>query len=99
MKSTSPGPLSQKEKKALRGVAQRLKPTLQIGKNGVTESLVDELDQALSKDELVKARFPKDRDAMTEQIETLATRSNSHCVARVGFSATFYRPKQTNTNN
>ncbi|MGB0370133.1 MAG: YhbY family RNA-binding protein [Opitutales bacterium] len=94
MESSETESLSQKEKKALRGIAQRLKASVLLGKSGISETVLTEMETALLKEELVKVKFVKDRKVMTEQVADLETKTRSICVSRVGFSATFYRPKQ-----
>ena len=85
--------LSQREKKLLRGQAQRLKPTVLIGKNGLTETVETELKSALQREELVKIKFAMDRNALTEMIPQVEAIGPSTCVARIGFTATFFKPK------
>lgn len=83
--------LSSKEKSELRGYAQRLKPALHVGKNGLAESFVVELRKAFQKDELVKIAFKAERvelDAFCAEIEKL---TDSQCVGGVGKKRSFYR--------
>ena len=54
-------PLSQAEKKELRGIAQRLKPHVHLGKHGLTDSVLAEIETALTKNGLIKVRFDADR--------------------------------------
>ena len=85
--------ISQKDKKALRGQAQRLKPMVMIGKNGLTETVENEYKHILKRDALVKIKFAMDRNALTELIPQIEAIGPCTCVARVGFTATFFKPK------
>ncbi|MEC7609244.1 MAG: YhbY family RNA-binding protein, partial [Verrucomicrobiota bacterium] len=49
-----PKELSSAEKKELRGIAQRLRPHLQIGKNGLSKPVLGEIEMALNKNGLIK---------------------------------------------
>ena len=46
--------LKKDEIKYLRKLGQELKPIFQVGKNGLSEDLIEGVDQALEKRELVK---------------------------------------------
>lgn len=83
--------LSSKEKSELRGYAQRLKPALHVGKNGLAESFVAELRKAFEKDELIKIAFKAERaeiETMCSEVESL---TESQCVGGVGKKRSFYR--------
>ena len=57
-------PLTGAEKKELRGIGQRLKPHLHIGKNGLSATASKEIDRALLKNGLIKIRFEADREVI-----------------------------------
>ena len=59
-------PLTSAEKKKLRGIAQRLRPQVHIGKHGLTEAVLAEVDTALTKNGLIKLRIDGARDAIDE---------------------------------
>jgi len=56
----------------LRGKAQLLKPTVYIGKEGITQSVVFELTKQLKKNKLVKVKMlasvEGDKDELAEQL-------------------------------
>jgi RNA-binding protein len=58
-------PLTQAEKKSLRGMAQRLKSCLSIGRHGVTPTVLREIDTALRKNGLIKIRIDAGREQIT----------------------------------
>lgn len=64
--------LEKKRTIELRGKAQSLKPTVYVGKDGVTEEVVVELGSQLRKNKLVKVKIlpsvEGDRDAIGEQL-------------------------------
>ncbi|MDQ8182413.1 YhbY family RNA-binding protein [Pelagicoccus sp. SDUM812005] len=83
--------LSSKEKSELRGYAQRLKPALHVGKNGLAEPVVVELRKAFEREELIKIAFKAERseiEALCLEVERLA---ECQCVGGVGKKRSFYR--------
>jgi len=56
----------------LRGRAQQLRPTVHVGKEGITPAIIDELSQQLKKNKLVKVKllssFEADRHESAEKL-------------------------------
>lgn len=81
--------LTAKQKAFLKSHGQKLEAKLQIGKNGVSDTFVKELDVALERDELVKVRIGKFVE------ETLAAeaaaKTKASLVATLGRTALYYR--------
>ncbi len=91
--TAAPLTLSERQKRHLRGLAHALKPLIRIGNAGVTDPLVREVAHALEDHELIKVKAPGgDREARDAMLESLATRSGSALVQRIGNVAVFYRP-------
>jgi RNA-binding protein len=84
--------LSEKQKKHLRRLAHPLNPIVMVGNAGLTDGVVNELDRALTDHELVKvsARVGE-RDARNAALDSLADRTASALVHRVGHVGVFYR--------
>ena len=89
---TKPEKLSEKQRKHLRGLGHSLKPIVLLGQAGLTESVVAEAVRALNDHELVKVRVTgMERDARDETLATLASRTDSELVGRIGHTALLYR--------
>jgi RNA-binding protein len=88
--------LSEKQKKHLRRLAHPMHPIVMLGNAGLTDGVVNELERALTDHELVKvgARVG-DRDARNEALSTLAARTTSELVQRIGNVGVFYRRSKT----
>jgi len=85
-------PLSNAQKRYLRGLAHDLKPLLQVGARGVSAPLLAELDQVLEQHELVKVKVAaEDREARDAAIAALAEGSGAELVSRIGHVAVLYR--------
>ncbi len=54
--------MTSKERSKLRSLAQNIEPIGQIGKNGVTENMLEGLSAALDKRELIKLTLLKNSD-------------------------------------
>jgi RNA-binding protein len=86
--------LSEKQKKHLRRLAHPLHPIVMLGHAGLTDGVVQELDRALHDHELVKvAARVGARDVRNDALATLANRTASELVQRVGHVGVFYRAR------
>ena len=84
--------LTSAERKKLRGQAMGLKPALIIGKSGLTLSVLEALDAALSRDGLIKIRLEApDRDTRSAWLVEIAHSTNCTICGTVGHTASLYR--------
>jgi len=89
---TNPAKLNEKQRKHLRGLGHSLKPIVLLGQAGLTEGVVAEAVRALNDHELVKVRVTgMERDVRDETLATLASRTDSELVGRIGHTALLYR--------
>ena len=79
------------QKRHLRGLAHHLKALVQVGKLGLTDSVVDEVDRALDSHELIKVRVSEAPGGRRELALALAARSAGQWVGTVGNVVTLYR--------
>jgi RNA-binding protein len=84
-------PLTSAEKKELRGIGQRLKPHIHIGKQGLSETVVKEIDTALLKNGLIKIRFEADRAAIKAHSTDIPEKLGCEYVGGVGKTGIFFR--------
>lgn len=72
-----------------------MKPVVIIGGSGLTEGVLNELDQSLEHHELLKVRVNAgDREERDAMIANLCEASRSELVQRIGHVAILYRPAQ-----
>jgi len=90
--TTEPVVLTGADRRILRRLAHSLKPVVQMGSSGLTESLVGAVDRALADHELVKIRIADEREARRAVAEQLARRTGSALAGSVGHVAILYRP-------
>jgi len=87
--------LTGKQKRHLRGLGHVLEPVIQVGRDGLTDNLVRQADDALEARELIKVRFgagfEEDRDVAAA---VLAERTRAAVAGTIGRTALLYRPRQ-----
>lgn len=90
--SQNPVELTGAQRRHLRGLGHALKPVVRVGKNGVTEGVIEAAAVALDDHELIKlavAGLTKaDREA---DAGAIATATGSHFVQLLGGTALLYR--------
>lgn len=85
--------LTSAQTRFLRGQAHGLKAILQVGGKGISDTLVEEVVNALEHHELIKVKIAaEDRDARDALVEELVRRSEAALVQRIGHVAVLYRP-------
>ncbi len=67
----------------------QLKATVQIGKGGISDGVIEEIIAQLKKKKVVKIKFLKnaDRSDFRKKIESIALRANAEIVEIRGFTA------------
>ena len=75
----------------LKALAQRLEPALKVGKNGITDAFIQSTSEALTKHELVKIKFVDFKEEKKELSATLAEKTHSEAIMRVGHVVVLYR--------
>ena len=84
--------LNSKQRKTLSGLGQTLEPIFQIGKNGVTDVLMEELSDALDARELIKISVLRNSDeSAKEVINDLCASLGADAVSCVGNKMVIYR--------
>lgn len=85
-------PLSAQQIRKLRGFAHSLKVILTVGSNGLTDNVVNEIDNTLEQHELLKVRVNAgDRDERDAMIQQILEKTGSELVQRIGHVAVLFR--------
>jgi RNA-binding protein len=71
--------------------AQTLKPSLKLGKAGLTPEFLAAFDDALVRTKLLKIRFEGLKDERKSVARALAEKSSSLLVQQVGHTAVFWK--------
>ncbi len=90
----TPTGLNERQKKHLRGLGHALHPLVSLGQHGLTDSVVAELDRALTDHELVKVKVRVgERAERDEAFNALSERTASQLVSRIGHVGLYFRPR------
>ncbi|SRR5690606_15525704 len=86
------GPLTAKERQALKARAHKLEPIVTIGGKGLTGAVLREIELALKAHALVKIRAAAmERDERRAAFEAICERTGAHPVQHVGKVLVVYR--------
>lgn len=90
--------MTSKQRAYLRGLANSVTAILQIGKNGLNDNLIKQIDDALEARELIKVSVletaPEEKRVLAEEI---AAATNSILVQVLGNKITLYRARKKNS--
>ena len=85
-------PLTDKQKRHLKGLVHHLKPVVIVGQHGLTEAVQSEINIALDAHELIKVRLNAgDSDERKAMIDAICTANNAELINKIGHVAAFYR--------
>jgi RNA-binding protein len=89
--------LTSKQRAYLASLASTMEPIFHIGKASLTPEIVEALDAALEKRELIKVAVLKNcMDDPKEIAEAIAERTHSNVVKVIGKKMIFYRKQKKN---
>jgi RNA-binding protein len=81
-----------KDRAALRAEAHHLAPAVQMGAQGITETVVKSLEDTLRARQLVKVKIGKGGELPTRQVANeLAARTGAEVIQIIGRTFTLYR--------
>ncbi|MFC4558883.1 ribosome assembly RNA-binding protein YhbY [Virgibacillus kekensis] len=89
--------LTGKQKRYLRSEAHHLKPIFQVGKTGVNENMIEQINEALEKRELIKVSILQncleDKNTVAEQ---LSNGTGAEIVQIIGNNIVLYKESEEN---
>ena len=84
--------MTSSQRATLRSLAMQMQPTTNIGKNGISDMLIKQIDEQLESRELIKVAVLKNAEFSAKEIaEELAQNSNAEVVQVLGSKITLYR--------
>lgn len=84
--------ITSKQRSYLRSLAHELEPTVYIGKSGVTENIIKEMETGLEMRELVKVKLQEGADLNPKDTANeLAERLKAEYIQAIGRKFTLYR--------
>lgn len=89
--------MTSKERAYLRGLANRVPSLYQVGKDGVTENVIKQIDDALTARELIKGNVLENALMSAREVaEELAAATGSQVVQVIGNRFVLYRRSDKN---
>lgn len=86
-----------KQRSYLKGLAHNLRPLSQVGKEGITDAYIADLDRILEDHELVKITFLESfSENLEEATAYLLDRSDAEFVQKIGRKLVIYRQSRSN---
>ena len=90
--------LTTKQRQYLKVKEAELKPVVMIGKNGITESVIEEIKSSIEHHELIKVKAKaEDREQRDELAQYLAEQSESTVVQFLGNNLTLFKQAKKNS--
>jgi RNA-binding protein len=87
--------LSNSQIKFLRGIAHHINANIIIGGNGVTDSLMAELENTLARHELLKIKIAiGERDDRKKIVEYILEQTRATLIQSIGKTCTIFRQKE-----
>ncbi len=84
--------LTSAQRKYLRKLAHHLDPLVLVGRQGITDSLVWAVNDALDAHELIKVRFNEFKSEKKALTQEIVERAQCHLAGIIGHVAILYRP-------
>ncbi|MCB1758679.1 MAG: ribosome assembly RNA-binding protein YhbY [Gammaproteobacteria bacterium] len=94
-------PITDKQRRHLKGLAHHLNPVVIIGQNGLSANVLNEIAITLETHELIKVRLnAADREERSRMIEQICAASGAELIQRIGHVGVFYlrHPKAPKIN-
>ncbi len=89
--------LSSKQRAELRGMANTLEPIFQVGKGGVNDQLIRQVDETLEKRELIKlTALETSPESSREAADRIAKATGADVVQVIGRKFVLYRKSKEN---
>lgn len=90
--------MTSKQRAYLRGLANKIDAIFQVGKNGISDNLIMQVNDALEARELIKLNVLETSPEDIQEIaNTLSESTNSVLVQTVGNKITLYRARKKNS--
>ena len=89
--------LTGKQKRYLRSLAHNIDPIFQIGKAGINDNMISQIDETLENRDLIKIHILQNNfDDKNDLAQTLSQATNSEVVQVIGSMIIIYRESQEN---
>lgn len=89
--------LTGKQRSYLKGIANNMDPIFQVGKNGITDNFIKQVDEALEAREIIKIKVLNNSLLEAKEVASaLAEKTNAEFVQSIGNKFVLYRESKEN---
>ena len=89
--------LTGKERSYLKGLAHNMDPLIQLGKDGINEGFLNQIDKLLEDHELVKIKVLQNAPVEVDEIvDEILEKTGAEFVQKIGKKLTIYRESKEN---
>lgn len=89
--------LSPARRQELKGRAHKLEPVVIVGGDGLSASVIAEIDRSLKTHELIKVRVNADRDGREAMLEEICAKTGAQPVQHIGKILVVFRKNPAET--
>ena len=84
--------ITSKQRAYLRGLSNTIQPTTHVGKEGITERVIDSIEETLSTRELIKIKLLDNSGLTAKEVgNAVAENLKAECVQCIGSKIVLYR--------
>ena len=86
--------INSKQRSKLRSLAHHIKPSVYIGKSGLTDGAFESIDQSLESHELIKVKFNESKESKKDLISSAEDKLSAFIVGSIGNTLIIFRPNE-----
>ena len=86
--------INSKQRSKLRSLAHHIKPSVYIGKSGLSDGAFDSIDQSLESHELIKVKFNESKASKEDLINSAEDKLSAFIVGSIGSTLIMFRPNE-----
>jgi len=84
--------ITSKQRAFLRGLSNTIQPTTHVGKEGITDSVIDSIEETMITRELIKIKLLDNSGLSSKEAgSVLADKLNAECIQCIGSKIVLYR--------
>ena len=86
--------INSKQRSKLRSLAHHIKPSVYIGKSGLTEGVYASISQSLETHELIKVKFNESKELRSDLLDSSEDKLSASVVGSIGNTVILYRENE-----
>ena len=86
--------INSKQRSKLRSLAHHIKPSVYIGKSGLTDGAFKSINQSLDSDELIKVKFNDSKASIEDLVNSAEKKLSAFIIGSIGNTLIMFRPNE-----